>query len=54
MDQTVTLALLRHALQVAAGALIARGVMDEGTAEAAVGGVLSLFTVAWYFVAKRK
>jgi hypothetical protein len=32
---------------------VARGILDAGTAETAIGGVLSLGTVAWYLIGRR-
>lgn len=54
MDQALALGVLRHALQLGAGALVTKGVLDGGTAEAAVGGVMSLASVGWYVWGKRR
>jgi len=44
--------LLRHALQVGAGILVARGFLDDATGEMLIGGVVSIATVAWYLYNK--
>ena len=54
MDQALFLGLLRHVLQLGAGVLVTRGVLDGGSAEAMIGGGLSLASVGWYLVGKRK
>jgi hypothetical protein len=54
MDQALFVGLLRHALQLAGGALMARGYVDSGAMELISGGVVSLFTAGWYLVGKRK
>ncbi len=53
MDQALFLGLLRHALQLGAGALVTKGVLDGGSAEALVGGGLSLASVGWYLFGKK-
>lgn len=53
MDQALVLGVLRHVLQLAAGVLVTRGVLDGGSAEALVGGGLSLASVCWYVFGKR-
>jgi hypothetical protein len=45
MDQALVLGVLRHVLQLAAGVLVTRGVLD--------GGGLSLASVGWYVFGKR-
>lgn len=43
----------RHILQLGAGALVARGVIDAGGVELIVGSGLSVLTLGWYFVERR-
>ena len=47
MFKDMALGMARHALTVAAGALVAKGVVDAGTAEAVVGGLLALVGFGW-------
>ena len=53
MDQALFLGLLRHVLQIAGGALIARGYVDSGGMELVSGAVLSVATAGWYLAGKR-
>jgi hypothetical protein len=46
------LPLIRHALTVGAGFLIAKGTVDEGTANEAVGALMTLIAVVWSYVEK--
>jgi fatty acid desaturase len=39
--------VVRHVLTIAAGVLIQRGVLDESSAEAIVGGVIAILGVVW-------
>ena len=45
---------VRMGLQAGAGALVAKGYINESAAEALVGGALSLSSVAWWMVWERK
>lgn len=40
--------VLRQILQVAGGALIAKGVLDSGSADAATGIILNAVTLGWW------
>lgn len=42
------LGLLRHALQLVAGVLVARGYMDSSAVDGVVGGALALGSAGWY------
>lgn len=42
--------ILRQLAQIVGGILIARGVFDDGTAEAFVGLVVNLSTLVWWLV----
>ena len=54
MDQALFLGVLRHVLQLVSGALVTRGILDGGSAEALVGGGLSLASVGWYLWDKKR
>lgn len=54
MNPIVRGGLLRHVLQFVAGILIAKGYIDENSAEQVVGAVTSLITVGWFAIAKKK
>lgn len=54
MSREQLLGLIRHALTVAGGYVIAQGVADEATVAAVVGAVMTLIGVAWSFVAPEK
>jgi hypothetical protein len=45
--------VVRHVLTIAAGVLIQRGVLDESSAEAIVGGVIAILGVAWSWRSKK-
>jgi hypothetical protein len=45
--------VVRHVLTIAAGVLIQRGVLDESSAEAIVGGVIAIIGVAWSWRSKK-
>jgi hypothetical protein len=47
------LGVVRHLLTFGAGYLVARGFIDESTAEALVGAVLTLIGVGWSIYDKR-
>jgi hypothetical protein len=53
MDQALFLGVLRHVLQLAAGALVTKGFLDGGSAEALVGGGISFAAVGWYVWGRR-
>jgi hypothetical protein len=51
MDFGGTIApLLRHVYQFAAGALVTKGILDAANGELLVGALVSLSTVAYWFV----
>jgi hypothetical protein len=54
MDQALALGLLRHVLQLAGGALMARGYVDSGAMELISGGIVSLVTAGWYLAGRKK
>ena len=45
--------VVRHVLTIAAGVLIQRGVLDESSAEAIIGGVIAILGVAWSWRSKK-
>ncbi len=47
------LGLARHLLTAAGGALVAKGYVDAGTAETAVGALVALIGVGWSVWEKR-
>jgi len=47
-----TSGIIRHVLTIAAGVLIQRGMLDESSAEAIVGGLIAMIGVAWSWRAK--
>lgn len=44
----------RHALQFASGLLVARGVLDAAHAEILAGGLLSIGSVAWWYLTRAR
>lgn len=54
LSREMGLAVLRQVLQLAGGALIARGTLDAGTWELLAGAVVSLATAGWMILAKRQ
>ncbi len=52
MDQALAFGLLRHVLQLAAGALVARGFIEASMVESVVGGALALTSAGWYAAGK--
>lgn len=50
--EALVFGLLRHALQLAAGVLVARGYMDESMTESVVGGALAIGSAAWFAAGK--
>lgn len=51
--QPFALAMIRHVLTFAGGAIVARGYLDAATAEAVTGAVLTLVGAAWSLAEKR-
>lgn len=47
------LGIARHLLTAAGGALVARGMIDAGNAEAAIGAVVTLIGIGWSMIEKR-
>ena len=54
MNQEQLMGLVRHALTVLGGALVAKGTIDESTMLEAVGVVSSLIGFVWSYWTKRK
>jgi hypothetical protein len=58
MDPTgntaTSLAILRQGLQVGAGVLITRGVVDEATASLMIGATTSVVTLFWALFSRRQ
>lgn len=53
MNKEVMLALLRHALTVAAGGLVTTGYIDADTADQLSGGVIAVIAIGWSIWDKR-
>ena len=54
MQMTFFLAMLRHLLTFGGGALVAKGVADQGTVDAVTGAVLTIVGAVWSLVEKRQ
>jgi hypothetical protein len=52
MDKALLIGLARHALQLGAGVLVTKGIMDASMAEQVIGAVLTLGTAASYVVGR--
>lgn len=52
--QTMIMGIARHILTAAGGAMVAKGVVDAGTAETAIGALVALTGVAWSVFEKRR
>jgi hypothetical protein len=48
------LGVARHVLTAAGGAIVARGWLDAGQAEVAIGALIALIGVGWSMVEKRR
>lgn len=46
-------AIVRHFLQLGAGMLVTKGVVDGGAAELIIGAGTSIATLAWYFITSK-
>ena len=46
--------LIRHALTVVGGALVAKGILEEEIMLDCVGAAMSVIGIVWSFVAKKK
>lgn len=51
--KTLVMPVIRHGLAAAAGALIARGILDAGAAEAFIGAGLAVVNLGWMIAEKR-
>lgn len=54
MDNAMMAGLGRHLLQIAGGALIARGVVDPGGWDLIAGAATSAATAGWYLWSRKK
>ena len=54
MEKEQIYGLIRHALTVVGGALVAKGYIDADVVGEAVGAVLTLIGVVWSYQAKKK
>lgn len=54
MEKEQLFGLMRHALTIAGGALVTKGVIDEGMAAELVGIAMSIVGVVWSFTSKKK
>lgn len=48
------LPIVRHMMQIISGYLVAKGIVDEGTAFEITGLVMSTLTFGWFFWERRK
>lgn len=53
MNQEQFLSLLRTILQVAGGALVTKGYVDDATMQATIGAILTIGATAWGIYARR-
>ena len=53
MSKAMVLSVVRHALTMAAGALVANGYLDSSGADQATGAILALVGVVWGALDKR-
>jgi hypothetical protein len=51
--QVAVIGALRHLIQLGAGALVAKGVIDAAGVELVVGAGMSLVTLGWYLVERK-
>lgn len=54
MTKEMVMAVARHLLTAAGGALVARGALDAGSADLIVGGLVAAIGVAWSYLDKRQ
>lgn len=54
MNKEKVLGIVRHILTFGGGILIAKGTIDESTANEIIGGVITLVGAIWSIVAKNK
>ena len=53
MNKEQVLGLLRHVLTFVGGAVIAKGLVDEGQVTELIGGVMTLVGTVWSILAKK-
>lgn len=53
MNMTIVSAVLRHILTAAGGVAVAKGYLDSGTLDTAVGAILTLVGLGWSIWDKR-
>lgn len=51
---TLALPIIRHTLTTAAGALVAKGLVDASMTDQVVGALMTLGTVGWSIIEKMK
>ncbi len=54
MEKEQIFGLIRHALTVVGGALVAKGYIEEDVVPEAVGAIVALIGVVWSYQAKKK
>lgn len=54
MNKLAILGLLRHILTFGGGFLVAKGVLDDGTLQEVIGGVVTIVGALWSFFAPEK
>lgn len=54
MNKEITLGLVRHLLTFGGGYIAAKGIIDQGSLNEAIGAVMTLAGLAWSAVDKKK
>lgn len=54
MNRTQVLGVLRHVITIGAGILVARGTIDESTAQELGGGLLAVIGIIWSIFSPEK
>lgn len=54
MTQDMIMGVMRALLSAVGGALVAKGIVDEGTSQALIGALMTIGTGVWSIAAKKK
>jgi len=54
MNSAQIAGIIRHLLTTFGGVLVTKGVTDEATLSAIVGGIVAAFGLVWSYISKRK
>lgn len=54
MDITLLIPVIRQILQIAGGALIARGWLDDGAADALIGVIVNSIVFVWWLIDRHR